>query len=870
MMNRIKWLLVSASLGLFVLLPVVYQASLVLGSQTSVAASQTQPAQWVVLVDDFAPQPLMDESIWYYNRLGGDRGQIDGWWDPVCSCAYPGGGSVAWGTGMVTATITQTQGSEAWVGAWTSLNHVITENVPLNFSAIFPGQVLPAYQGSVTGLRLMIVDGAGQLQVELQAPDQSVVWSQTVALTGGSQTVSFSGLPGGDIRSLNWVVKGQAGNFVVVDRVELEVAMPSLTTAEQAFLWSYSQLLSNWDAASGLTRDRANFPTGDFDNISASGLQAAAAVQAWQQGIISEESATQIVSQTTGALLSLPDCHGLWPHFVTNGQITGDTEFSSVDTVIAMLALVEANQAMNLPAGAEAVVEAWRQIAWDQLITPANQISHGYDTNCTVPLAHGWYDFGTETWLANFGYGAATGLFADMDATPPTFNGSGFIDELAWLFLPAPVEDRWGIRWQEYRETAVDAQIAYYQKPPPHPCYVPRGLFGLSAAEVPDPSLVPPSDIYQPFGVGGEAPPNDGIELLGHAVIAPHYAAMISVLRPSAAITLWGWLEQQPLFTPWNNVESLMFVDEPICQTIVWNSLKGSWNLGLQTLGWGSYLLRDNNPLYKAMWDNYFLRRAYRRTICPPECNLYLPVVLKPGTAGVTPTPTLTPSSTTTPSPTASQTATTPSTTPSPSSTPAHTQTATSTATPTETPTLTPTSTATATPSPTSTPSPTPVDTPMATPTPTAWSFAREAESPDEFTVGTTIFRSNACQVLVHGQFGTTGVPPTYPPQSGYAQYANITTPSLTNLYLWLRYAKDSPASVPILVYLDGEPTPRGSFVPQDQGGWNTFAWTPAIDLGAVGSGTHTLRFFTDGQQFGVADLDRFILSESNALIPDC
>lgn len=869
-MNRVKWFSLCISVGWLIVVLFMYRltAPLSPNSQHSAQAHYSEQVQWVVLVDDFAPQPLMGESIWYYNRLGGDRGQIDGWWDPVCSCAYPGGGSVAWGQGMVTATITQTQGSEAWVGAWTSLNHVITENVPLNFSAIFPEQVLPAYQGSVTGLRLIILDGAGQLQVELQAPDQSVVWSQTVALAGGPQTLSFNGLPGGDIRSLNWVVKGQAGDFVVVDRVELEVTMPSLTTAEQAFLWSYSQLLGNWDATSGLTRDRANFPAGDFDNVSASGLQAATAVQAWQMGIISAESATQIVSQTTAALLSLPDCHGVWPHFVTDGQITGDTEFSSVDTVVAMLALVEANQAMGLPAGAEAVIEAWRQIAWEQLISSANRISHGFDTHCTTPLDHGWYDFGTETWLANFGYGAATGHFADIDATPPTYNGSGFIDELAWLFLPAPVEDRWGIRWQEYRETAVDAQIAYYQKPPPHPCYAPRGLFGLSAAEVPDPSLVPPPDIYQPFGVDGEIPPNDGTELLGHAVIVPHYAAMISVLRPSAAITLWSWLEQQHLFTPWNNVESLMFVDEPICQKIVWNSLKGSWNQGLQTLGWGNYLLRDRNPLYKAMWDNHFLRQAYTGAVCPPECNLYLPVVLKPGTAGVTPTPTLPPSSTITPSPTASQTATTA----TPSTTPDHTQTPTPTATttPTETPTLTPSSTATATPSPTSTPSPTPVDTPTITPTPTAWSFAREAESPDEFTVGTSIFRSNACQVLVHGQFGTTGVPPTYPPQSGYAQYANITTPSLTNLYLWLRYAKDSPSSAPILVYLDDEPTPRESFVPQDQGDWNTFAWTPAIDLGAVGSGAHTLRFFTDGQQYGVADLDRFILSESTALVPDC
>lgn len=206
--------------------------------------------------------------------------QLDGWWDPSCLCSHPGGGNAVWGLGLVTATITQAQGSEAWVGVWTSLNHVITENIPLNSGAIFPTQILPDYQGSITGLNLMIVDGSGQFQVELRVPDQSPIWSQTVNLTGGPQTLMFNNLPSADIRSLNWLVKGHIGDFVVVERVELSVSMPQLATAAQVFLWSYGMLLSNWDADSGLTRDWANFPAGDFDNISASGLQAAAAIQA--------------------------------------------------------------------------------------------------------------------------------------------------------------------------------------------------------------------------------------------------------------------------------------------------------------------------------------------------------------------------------------------------------------------------------------------------------------------------------------------------------------------------------------------------------------------------------------------------------------
>jgi hypothetical protein len=547
-----------------------------------------------VLVDDFAPQPLQGDQFWFYNRLGGDRGQISG----------PGSGVVDWGEGVVTATITE--GTDTWIGVWTSLNHPIAENVGLDFSAILPSQILPDYQGSVTGVRFRVLDGQGTFQAEVQAPDLSLPWSGSVPLSGGQQDIPFD-LPAlGEARNLNWLVIGGSGDFVEVDRVELIVEVPALVTQERAFLWSYAMLLSNWDPASGLTRDRANSPAGDFDNVSASGLQAAAAAMAWHLGFISTPVAEEIVTGTATALVDLPTCHGLWPHFVENGQIAPDTEWSSLDSVIAIVALLEAHEALGLETAA--IEQVLTDIDWAGLILPDGSMSHGYDHDCAQRLEAGWKDFGTESWLANFGYAAATGEVAEMDHTPPTFNGSGFIDELAWLLVPPPHRDRWGIEWQVYRQQAASSQLAYYED---HPCYEPQGLFGLSAAEVPDPSSVDPSQIYQAFGVGGKIPPNDGTALLGHAVVVPHYAALIASLRPDEASAFWNWIEGQGLFTPLNNVESFMFVDEPACEQVVWNALKGSWNLGLQTLGWGRLLVGDDNPLYAGLSANDMLRPGY-------------------------------------------------------------------------------------------------------------------------------------------------------------------------------------------------------------------------------------------------------------------
>jgi DNA-binding CsgD family transcriptional regulator len=141
---------------------------------------------------------------------------------------------------------------------------------------------------------------------------------------------------------------------------------------------------------------------------------------------------------------------------------------------------------------------------------------------------------------------------------------------------------------------------------------------------------------------------------------------------------------------------------------------------------------------------------------------------------------------------------------------------------------------------------------------PVAWNgYERECEYPDENTVGEMIVRANASATKVHGQFGTVAA---WPPKPGYVKYNNINIPRIDQLYLKFRYSKYSPSSVPILIYIDDEPTPRATFYPIDQGSWDQLVWTEPILLGSVRSGVHSLKFFTEGQQYGVADLDVFVL----------
>src|SRR5262245_7028946 len=80
-----------------------------------------------ILLDDFRPQPYQGESVYFYNRLEGDRGAINN-------------STLGWGAGQVTTTISN---GNSWGGVWMSLNHPIREGLPINFSGILPAQISP-------------------------------------------------------------------------------------------------------------------------------------------------------------------------------------------------------------------------------------------------------------------------------------------------------------------------------------------------------------------------------------------------------------------------------------------------------------------------------------------------------------------------------------------------------------------------------------------------------------------------------------------------------------------------------------------------------------------------------------------------------
>jgi hypothetical protein len=561
-----------------------------------------------ILVDDFIPQPYQQDTIYFYNRIGGDRGALNN-------------SNVSWGNGDVNVALTK---GTTWGGLWMSLNHPIREGQGIKFSAILSPQILLPYQGRITGIIITIADATPSkiFRAELKDSNNYLQWASEMTLSGDQQTMSVDLPPLQEISQLVLVLdQGAVGDFVVIDNISLIATIPVHDTETNAFVWSYGMLLNNWNPSTGLVRDKATDASGEFDAIQATGSLAAATALAAQVGVIDRTDAVAIVSKISDTLLNkLPRKHGLWPHWVTTSpdgriEIVPFTEWSSVDTVIAAIGLLDAQQSLGMETSA--TEQVLREIEWNNLVTEKG-ISHGYSYDDKL-IPYAWDVFGGESWLVELAYASATGSIAPV-AYPSTLtaNGSGFIDELAWLYIMPPTAlDYWGTNWASYRMAAADKQISYYASNDPSSCITQFGLFGLSAAEAAVPARVTKDDIYQAFGVGGQfASVNDGTALLGSPVITPHYSAMIASLFPQTAIRVWNWLITYGHFSPLNNVESLTFPSGSICDSTnaEWNQLKGSWNLALQTLGWGRYLAERNGNI-PALWlatkANPFLNKGY-------------------------------------------------------------------------------------------------------------------------------------------------------------------------------------------------------------------------------------------------------------------
>ncbi len=512
-----------------------------------------------VLVDDFEP----DEG---WSRLGTDRWLL---------------GTVTPAVGDGTAEVTLTEG---WSGVMTGLMHTGDSHAgTVDPQALLGPWILPAYQVSIAGIEVDVA-GDATIGVELKDASNAVLFADTatVAPAAGLTTLTFPTAPTDDVKFVTWLVDG-AGTATVHEVRLLTASTHDFTAVEAGLLFSYAQLSRNWDPATGWLRDRSIWPASAMGNVPAMGTFALATALMAELGYVDPADAVTVVGQTRQALLELPlqaDTK-LLPHFIADGALLEGTEWSTIDSAIAWQAT---GLALELLGGDTAEIGAAPGLVdWD-LLSVANgaPITTGLDED-GAKLPSSWDAWGGEAFVV--GVAAAPGLgvplldFVDP-SDPMTWSGSGFIDELGALLFDMQGVDAWGVDWSVHRQAAWEAQVAWVTESD----YVDLGLVGVSASEVPEPWAVADGDpAYGGWGIGGFGAADDGSLHGTGPIVAPHWAMMVGAEHPGTLDRLVrGLAEAEQLFTPMNNVESIRLDDDG---TVRWNHLKGSWNLGLQTLG---------------------------------------------------------------------------------------------------------------------------------------------------------------------------------------------------------------------------------------------------------------------------------------------
>ncbi len=391
--------------------------------------------------------------------------------------------------------VIQVRPGEGWAGAWHSLAGLaVEEHRTLN-----PQDVIGLgdhLEPSAILLELTLnAVGSGRFHVELADAKRNVVWQSPVQFVDGeteAHTFILNAETLGPIKFLNWIAEPESE--VAVSSLGFIVEQSDIPIEEWMFRISLGKLRRCHDPATGLTRDRGHLPAGSFDSIPATGMHALASALGAVEGLLSREIVAKEIQRTLEAFQALPKAAGFLPHFTHTGAdgkptIHPGTEFSTVDTSIALHGLLLAARIMNLDEAEQQVATLIANLNFDALTDTDGWISHGLREDGKTLLTSQWKDWGGES-----------ALVLAMEAMVPNraprgrkdkggrvYGGVGFIGEIQSLFYPdfdrSDPDLISAVVWPEARGELLQRQMGYHSASWPDSAATRAGVFGLSAGE---------------------------------------------------------------------------------------------------------------------------------------------------------------------------------------------------------------------------------------------------------------------------------------------------------------------------------------------------------------------------------------------------
>jgi len=501
-----------------------------------------------------------------------------------------------------------------WTGAWHSLAGLGAEkNRTLDPTDLLQ---LGGPAGKRCPVRQLVVNGSGRgtFRIELADADRNVVWKISESLHSEEMTAYMYPVDAesiGKIKIMNWIA--EPGCELKLSSIGFIADRPDIPLDEWAFRISLGKLRRCHDFESGVTRDRAHLPAGKFESIASTGMHALASALAATEGIVDIQTAGSEIAHTLNTLNKLPTAAGFLPHFTYRNEsgiitIVPGTEYSTVDTAIALTSLLLATRILELDDMNRQVAAMISRLDFDSVTDHAGWISHGFLDDAKTPLDSTWRDWGGETALVLMLENMIPNRVPHGRMIPSgePYRGVGFIAEIQSLFYPD--FDRHdpdlisGMSWPKIRNKILSEQMAYFADNLPESAAAKAGIFGLSAGEM---------------GMPGAGYTANGTEVLGVRWIHPHYMLMGPGLsRQEQYLSALQKLDVRQFLYPQGLPENTE------ADLVLHNPMQGSLNASFETLaayhGWKKRGT-PGNRIDEASRKDPLLRKAASRFYKPNE-----------------------------------------------------------------------------------------------------------------------------------------------------------------------------------------------------------------------------------------------------------
>lgn len=386
-----------------------------------------------------------------------------------------------------------------------------------------------------TGVRILmrVFTPGGRMRVELKDSGGTPVWvspyydPQVESLDIPIQT----GLEG-TVTIVTLVMESPVA--FGIGHINLSGVYPLIAAASQQRLLcdvfassAYGQIRRTHNSSNGQSRDNVSYNAGEFDAVPATGFQCLCAAMAADLGIISVPDAQALVTSSVAALVATPKhASGIMPHWLLYGARHPGSEWSTVDTSLALFSAIVGAKMLGMSSAVDDVSAILDGIDGASLRNPNGTITHGFD-GAGNRLPYAWDSYGGELVMADMmcSWSDPAGHPRNPSNTykyPPVFRGRGFIQEIAGLIFPAfgryQIFDQFKVSWYDQRLILQNQQQARRS----------GDLYGISSGEIIDYSFKETPYYFSP----DLDPLADTFGSTGPWVL-PHYMAMVSDIDPA-------------------------------------------------------------------------------------------------------------------------------------------------------------------------------------------------------------------------------------------------------------------------------------------------------------------------------------------------